>query len=128
MSDAVEAKGPAQRGEQAASGPEARRAASALSQDARGNIHEVRAVLKALMEDQPAHATAKLRARLDDLLKDRMKDRLDDILDAHMEERAANFRTSAHEGGYDMVEVYRYDVARHSPMSGGWPRDRASSK
>ena len=132
MSVAVGTKRPAQRSAQAASGLEAGRAGSALSQEARGDIDEVRAVLRALLEDQPAHVMAKLRARLDDLLDARINarvyDHLDDIMDAHTEERAAGFRTSAHEGGYDIVEVYRYNVPRHSPMSGSWPRDRASSK
>ena len=92
------------------------------------------------MEDQPAHVMDELRARLDARIDDNMNARiddnmnaridarLDDIMDAHTEERAVGFRTSAHEGGYDIVEVYRYNVPRHSPMSGSWTRDRASSK
>lgn len=132
MSVAVETKKPAQRSAQAASGLEAGRAGSALSQEARGDINEVRAVLRALMEDQPAHVMDELRAhldaRIDDNMNARIDARLDDIMDAHTEERAAGFRTSAHEGGYDIVEVYRYNVPRHSPMSGSWTRDRASSK
>ena len=107
MSIAVGVKKGAPRGARDGVGSKEGLAGAAQSQAAEGDGYRVPPDVRALLEGQDAY-----------MMEEGIRERQDAIQDAIRDELVTNVRTSAHEDDrYDVVEVYRYGPAGHSPKN-----------
>ena len=111
MSTAVGVKKGAPRGARDGVGSKEGLAGAAQSQAAEGDGYRVPPAVRALLEGQDAYM-------MEEGIRERQDAIRDAIQDAIRDELVTNVRTSAHEDDrYDVVEVYRYGPAGHSPKN-----------